>query len=98
MRHGSGDREMHEAYHVKLHELVEKFSPDIMFVSCGYDIHRNDPLAGLSVTDDGIIDIVRGILDAKKGIPAIFCLEGGYNVEALSNSVLATMRELLTFE
>jgi acetoin utilization deacetylase AcuC-like enzyme len=98
MRHGLGDKEMHEAYHTKLHELVAKFSPDIMFVSSGYDIHRNDPLAGLAVTDDGIVDIVRGILGAKKGIPAIFCLEGGYNVEALSNSVLATARELLTFE
>jgi acetoin utilization deacetylase AcuC-like enzyme len=69
-----------------------------MFVSAGYDLHRNDPLAGLNVTDDGIVDIIRGILGAKKDIPAIFCLEGGYNIETLSNSVLATVRELLTFE
>ncbi|MBF0566782.1 MAG: histone deacetylase [Nitrospirae bacterium] len=96
--YGSGDKEMHDAYHHKLHTLVEQFSPDIILVSSGYDIHRKDPLAGLSVTDDGIRDIVRGILSSKRDIPAVFTLEGGYSLEALSTSVLITIEELLGFE
>jgi acetoin utilization deacetylase AcuC-like enzyme len=95
---GSGDREMHDAYHVKLHEQVSKFSPDIILVSCGYDIHKKDPLAGLSVSNAGIKDIVDGILSAKKGIPVIFTLEGGYSLEAIAASVLITMEELLNYE
>ncbi|MBF0555391.1 MAG: histone deacetylase [Nitrospirae bacterium] len=98
LRSGSGDTEMHDAYHVKLHEKVAKFSPDIIMVSAGYDIHRMDPLAGLNVTNAGIKDIVDGILSAKRGIPVIFTLEGGYSLEAIAASVLITMEELLNFE
>ncbi|MBF0515726.1 MAG: histone deacetylase [Nitrospirae bacterium] len=95
---GSGDSDMHDAYHVKLHEQVAKFAPDIILVSSGYDIHRLDPLAGLSVSNAGIKDIVDGILSAKRGIPVIFTLEGGYSLEAIAASVLITMEELLNFE
>ncbi|MBF0555962.1 MAG: histone deacetylase [Nitrospirae bacterium] len=94
---GSGDQKMHDAYHNKLHTLVEQFSPDIILVSAGYDILHNDPLAGLNVTDDGVRDIVRGILSSKYGIPVVFTLEGGFNVDALSTSVLITVDELLTY-
>ncbi|MCI4624329.1 MAG: histone deacetylase [Candidatus Magnetoovum sp. WYHC-5] len=95
MGHGAGDKEMYELYNVKLHEIVKQFDPDIMLVSAGYDLHKRDPLAGLSVTNDGIRDIVRGIINAKKDIPIICTLEGGYNLEALSDSVLITVEELL---
>ncbi len=95
LRHGAGDEEMKDAYQVKLHECVERFSPDLMIVSSGYDIHRKDPLAGFSVSDEGIRSIVRGILSAKEGIPVLFTLEGGYNLDALSQSVLITIEELL---
>ncbi|MEO5361148.1 MAG: histone deacetylase [Nitrospirota bacterium] len=95
---GSGDAEMHDAYHVKLHEQVAKFSPDIILVSSGYDIHRRDPLAGLSVSNAGIKDIVDGILSAKRGIPVIFTLEGGYDLLAITEAIHITIEELLNFE
>ncbi|MBF0464650.1 MAG: histone deacetylase [Nitrospirae bacterium] len=98
LSYGAGDREMKEAYNVTLHKLVESFSPDIILVSSGYDIHKKDPLAGFGVTDDGIRDIVRGILSAKNDIPVIFTLEGGYSLEALASSVTITMQELLSYE
>ncbi|KJR40581.1 histone deacetylase superfamily protein [Candidatus Magnetoovum chiemensis] len=98
MGYGAGDREMYDAYNVKLPELVEKFNPDIMLVSSGYDIHKNDPLAGLTVTDNGIKSIVRGIISSKKGIPVICTLEGGYNIEALAAAVEITVRELIEYE
>ncbi|QWR76868.1 histone deacetylase family protein [Candidatus Magnetomonas plexicatena] len=98
LSYGAGDKEMHETYNVTLHKLVKSFSPDIMLVSSGFDIHKKDPLAGFAVTDDGIRDIVRGILSAKKDIPVIFTLEGGYSLEALASSVKITMQELLSYE
>ena len=98
MHYGSGDKDYFTAYQDILPGLVNRFDPDIILVSAGYDLHAADPLAGLRVTNEGIRNIVRGILSSKKNIPYIFCLEGGYNLAALSGSVLITIEELLYFE
>ena len=95
MRHGSGDKDYFHAYQDILPGLVSRFDPDIVLVSAGYDLHSGDPLAGIRVTDEGIRNIVRGILSSRKGIPYIFCLEGGYNLDTLKGSVLITIAELL---
>ncbi len=94
MSAGSGDSQYYEAYHKTLPGLTASFKPDIMLVSAGYDIHEKDPLAGINVTDNGIKEIVRGILEAVPGIPVVFTLEGGYNLEALARSVAITVEEL----
>ncbi len=91
---GSGDAEYHRAYHEILPDLMRAFSPDMVFVSAGYDIHTNDPLSSICVSTDGVRDIVRGILSGPD-VPYIFCLEGGYNLRALAGSVEATLQEML---
>jgi len=98
MHYGSGDKDYFHAYQDILPGLVENFGTDIVLVSAGYDLHAADPLAGLRVTNEGIKNIVRGILSSKSNIPCIFCLEGGYNLTALSESVRITLKELLGFE
>jgi len=98
MHYGAGDKDFFAAYQDILPGLVTRFDPDIILVSAGYDLHVNDPLAGLRVTNEGIRNIVRGILSSKKNIPYIFSLEGGYNLTSLSGSVLITIEELLYFE
>ncbi len=98
MHYGSGNKDYFTAFQDILPGLVHRFDPDIMLVSAGYDLHAADPLAGLRVTDEGIRNIVRGTLSSKKNIPHIFCLEGGYNLKALSGSVLITVEELLYLE
>ncbi|RMD51903.1 MAG: histone deacetylase [Nitrospirae bacterium] len=95
MRAGSGDDDYLRVYSGVLPKLISDFSPNIMFVSSGYDIHQRDPLAGMSVSTEGIRGIVRAILDSSGGIPVIFSLEGGYNHQALSESVAATIEEML---
>lgn len=96
MHHGAGDKDYFHAYQDILPGLVSNFDPDMVLVSAGYDLHAADPLAGLRVTNEGIRTIVRGILSSKKNIPYIFCLEGGYNLVSLSESVDITISELLT--
>ncbi|NJD57363.1 MAG: histone deacetylase, partial [Nitrospirae bacterium] len=86
MHHGAGDKDYFHAYQDILPGLIARFAPDIVLVSAGYDLHVADPLAGIRVTDEGIRNIVRSILTSKKGIPYIFCLEGGYNLSSLSTS------------
>lgn len=94
MNYGSGDKEFFMAYNDYLPGLIANFSPDLILVSAGYDLHAKDPLAGLRVTNEGIRNIVRSIIHSREDIPYIFCLEGGYNLTSLSESVIITIEEL----
>ncbi len=93
MRPGSGDREYMEVYGTVLAGLIKGFSPDLILVSAGYDLHINDPLASIRVSDEGIRFIVRSILDHD--LPSVFCLEGGYDLQALSGAVVITLEEMV---
>jgi acetoin utilization deacetylase AcuC-like enzyme len=95
MAYGSGNKEYFSAFHDLLPGIIKNFAPDIIFVSAGYDLHLRDPLAGLRVTAEGIRTTVRSILHSGEGIPHIFCLEGGYHLPSLSESVVLTIEELL---
>ncbi len=93
MRSGAGDREYIDVYNSILPEIVDNFRPEIILVSAGYDIHMDDPLSSINVTDEGIRAIVKSIL--RNGIPAIFALEGGYDLDALGRGVAITLEEML---
>jgi acetoin utilization deacetylase AcuC-like enzyme len=100
MPYGSGDKDYFYAYRDILPRLIQNFRPDIILVSAGYDILLSDPLSGIKVTNEGLRSIVRGILLKRTttylpSLPYVFALEGGYNLEALSESVLRTIKELL---
>ncbi len=100
MPYGAGDKDYYYAYRDILPRLIKNFRPDIVLVSAGYDIHLKDPLSGCNVTDEGMRSIVRGILLRSTttylpNLPYVFALEGGYNIQALSESVLSTIKELL---
>jgi acetoin utilization deacetylase AcuC-like enzyme len=100
MPYGSGDKDYYFAYRDILPGLMKTFRPNIVLVSAGYDIHANDPLSGFNVTNEGMRSIVRGILLRSTPVyfpsfPYVFALEGGYNLQALSESVLLTIKELL---
>jgi acetoin utilization deacetylase AcuC-like enzyme len=93
MPYGSGDEKYRNAYNSVLPELMRQFSPDLVLVSAGYDICEEDPLSGIRVSDEGMRDIVRGTLSYP--VPAVFSIEGGYNLEALSRSVVITIEEMM---
>jgi len=90
----SGDNEVLDIYENDLPPFVERFKPDIILVSAGYDLHESDPLAQLNVTTEGIRRIVRYILHCAD-VPSVFFLEGGYDVNALGRNVKATLEEML---
>lgn len=94
MPQGSGDKEYVTAYQSTLPPLVKTFEPDIILVSAGYDLHKNDPLSGIKVSDEGIRSIIHSILSCSSN-PFIFALEGGYNLSALGESVKITIEEML---
>jgi acetoin utilization deacetylase AcuC-like enzyme len=81
--------------HVAL-PLARVFQPELLLVSAGYDAHRDDPLATCAVTEDGYAEMTRAVRTAcaELGTALGFVLEGGYALEPLARSVVATMREL----
>jgi len=96
MREGSGDGEFLKVYSSLFREAFFNFSPDILLISAGYDLHRDDPLAGLEVSDEGVKGILEELLGAATAvsIPVLFTLEGGYNLNALERCSRITFKAL----
>jgi acetoin utilization deacetylase AcuC-like enzyme len=75
--------------------VMEEFAPDWVLVSCGFDAHRDDPLAQLALSSGDFADLARLVRElAPPGRLALF-LEGGYAASSLSSSVEATLAALL---
>jgi acetoin utilization deacetylase AcuC-like enzyme len=94
---GSGDHDFVAAWQDELLPAVERFRPDAILVSAGYDAHRADPLAHLEVTEEGYGAVARmvGGMAGRLGIRGVaLVLEGGYDLEALRASAAATVTGL----
>jgi acetoin utilization deacetylase AcuC-like enzyme len=90
---GSGD-----AVHTSLVEhvvapLIRAWRPQLVLVSAGFDAHRVDPLATLSLTEAGFARMTASLRHAcaDAGAPIGLVLEGGYAVDALAASMAALM-------
>jgi acetoin utilization deacetylase AcuC-like enzyme len=87
---GCGDAEYREVFENILYPAAQTFQPHFMLISAGFDAHRDDPLAGMTVTEDGyahMTTIVRDIAERYCEGRLVSLLEGGYNLEALARSV-----------
>ena len=93
---GSGNKDYLAVYQDILPGVVQRFGPDIILVSAGYDIHKYDPHANIRVTHEGIHGIVRSILTSAD-VPMVFVLEGGYDLQSLCDSVKITIEEMLKY-
>lgn len=94
---GCGDGEFTAIYRRLLAPVARAFRPQLILVSAGFDIHADDPLGGMRVTPSGFAGLTRVILDIARAVcggRVVFCLEGGYNADALADSALAMIDEL----
>ncbi len=93
---GSGDAVFLSHVEHVVRPLARRFAPDLLLVSAGYDAHAEDPLAGCRVTDAGFAGmaaLMRATAD-ELDVPLGLVLEGGYELGALSRSVVATLEAL----
>jgi acetoin utilization deacetylase AcuC-like enzyme len=77
--------------------LADRFAPELVLVSAGFDAHLADPLGGMELTSEGFAALcsrVRAIADRHAGGKLILALEGGYDVQALRASVGASIEIL----
>ncbi|MBN2181901.1 MAG: SUMF1/EgtB/PvdO family nonheme iron enzyme [Sedimentisphaerales bacterium] len=95
---GVADEDFLAAFHEKLEPAAFSFSPDFVLISAGFDAHKDDPLGGMEVSEQGYIEmtrIVKNIADKCCRSRLVSVLEGGYNLQALASSVEAHIRVLM---
>jgi acetoin utilization deacetylase AcuC-like enzyme len=77
---------------------LERFRPEMIFISAGFDAHRDDPLAGLNLVEADYAWVTRELMAvaAKHAQGRIVStLEGGYDLSALGRSAAEHIRELV---
>jgi acetoin utilization deacetylase AcuC-like enzyme len=96
---GVGDDGYHRVFNEVLVPLAARYKPQLILISAGYDAHVADPIGGMAVTVAGFNEMARTVRsladeieDCEGRVAAV--LEGGYNIEALSASVLTTIAAL----
>jgi acetoin utilization deacetylase AcuC-like enzyme len=76
---------------------LDAFRPQMVFVSAGFDAHREDDLGQLGLVEADYEWITRQLVAVARGHAGgrlVSCLEGGYNLSALGRSVAAHLRVL----
>ncbi len=89
---GCDDGDYRSAFQHVIVPIADRFEPDLVMVSAGFDAHRLDPLAGMAATEEGYADMaatVAAIAERHTGGKLVLTLEGGYDLGALARSVRA---------
>ncbi len=76
---------------------LEEFKPQMLFISAGFDAHREDDLGQLGLVEadyEWITQRMKALADRHAQGRIVSCLEGGYNLSALARSVAAHLRVL----
>ncbi|MBN2297954.1 MAG: histone deacetylase [Deltaproteobacteria bacterium] len=86
-----GKRDGHyiAAYRYVLAPIIQAYEPELILVSAGFDAHAMDPIGGMDLSSKGFGAITEIIRDAAREVsaPIVFALEGGYNLNALKDSI-----------
>jgi acetoin utilization deacetylase AcuC-like enzyme len=98
MKAGEGDVEYQKVFEEKLLPTLREYQPDFLLVSAGFDAHVRDPLGGMEVTEAGFRfmahELQKLASECCQG-RAVYTLEGGYDLEGLTNSVGEVLKELI---
>ena len=76
---------------------LEAFQPEMIFISAGFDAHREDDLGQMGLVEQDyawITDRIKDVAHRHANKRIVSCLEGGYNLSALGRSVEAHIRVL----
>jgi acetoin utilization deacetylase AcuC-like enzyme len=95
---GTGSAEFRRGYKEVMIPAIRAFQPELLIISAGFDAHKNDPLAQLEletedyrwVTDE-LLDLADEVCDGR----VVSMLEGGYDLDALRDSVVEHVKSLM---
>jgi acetoin utilization deacetylase AcuC-like enzyme len=96
---GSGDEQYLAAFDETVLPRIDQFKPDVLLISAGFDAHRDDPLAGIELSEECFERMTRMLCESANrhcNGRVISALEGGYNLRALGRSVVRHLIALAT--
>ncbi|CAN0146294.1 unnamed protein product, partial [Hapterophycus canaliculatus] len=97
MGNGEGSGEFRNAYSEAILPALEAFRPGLIVISAGFDAHVDDPLAGIALDEEDYGWVTREICAVAMrvcGGRVVSILEGGYNLQAISDSAVAHVHAL----
>ncbi|BCZ25042.1 histone deacetylase family protein [Mycobacterium senriense] len=95
---GDGGAELRAAFRDRIVPALQSFSPELIIVSAGFDAHESDPLGSLTMTDADFAWVTRELMTTAEKLcdgRLVAVLEGGYDLQGLTDSVTAHVGELL---
>ncbi len=95
---GSGSAAFRHGWRETILPALDRFAPELLIVSAGFDAHRADPLAQLELEAEDfgwITEALLRVADRRCGGRLVSLLEGGYDLDALAVSVAAHVRALI---
>jgi acetoin utilization deacetylase AcuC-like enzyme len=100
VKFGTPRKEYHELFERALEKAAARIKPELVLLSAGFDAHARDPIGSLGLETEDFATLTRKVLQVAKAHAKgrlVSCLEGGYNLDALAESVQAHLEELLAF-
>lgn len=97
MRAFTKAEDQHAAFEAAITEIGSRIKPDIIFISAGFDAHLTDPLGQLQLEDPDYVRMTRTMMewaDEICGGRIVSCMEGGYNLQTLGETVKAHVATL----
>jgi acetoin utilization deacetylase AcuC-like enzyme len=85
------------AFDSAIEDMAAKFTPDLIIISAGFDAHAGDPLGQLLLSDADFVKMTRVVKQWASETGAgrvVSCMEGGYNLDTLGETVRAHVEEL----
>lgn len=98
IRYGTSRKDYHSRFTSALEKAADKIKPELVLVSAGFDAHAKDPIGSLGLDADDFVTLTTQVLDVAKTHckgRLVSCLEGGYHLDALAESVQAHLEHLL---
>jgi acetoin utilization deacetylase AcuC-like enzyme len=93
-----GSAKFRSAFENLILPQLQKFAPELIIISAGFDAHYRDPLASLNLKADDFGWVTRKLMDqaeASSGGRLVSVLEGGYDLQGLKESVAAHVTALM---
>jgi acetoin utilization deacetylase AcuC-like enzyme len=98
LRPGDGAEAFRSAFESRILPRLAEFKPELVIISAGFDAHMRDPLANINLAEADFVWATQKIMDIADrfaGGRIISLLEGGYDLQALGNSVAAHVATLM---
>jgi acetoin utilization deacetylase AcuC-like enzyme len=95
---GTGSQMFRRAFETQILPAVDAFAPQLILISAGFDAHRDDPLAGLNLTEEDFAwatTAICALAATHAEGRVVSCLEGGYDLPALGRSAAAHVDALI---